>query len=67
MYLDVIKGIQHWENVKDSCVTKTEITKGGIGQKFATVLITTGRGCGINSVVTFFVDRPSNLKKEVIS
>lgn len=54
-----IRGIKYVENADDSCEPKAEITEGGIDQKFATVKVTSGRGCGLHSVVSFLVQRPA--------
>lgn len=63
--LAFIRGIRYVEKAKDSCETRVEITKGGVGQKFAQVKMTTARGCGLNSEITFFVDRPQLFTQEV--
>lgn len=63
-----IKGIKYVESSEDSCAPKSEILKGGIDQKFATVKITSGRGCGLHSVVSFLVERPKEtLEQEIKS
>lgn len=52
-----IEGIKYVEWLKGSCAaSKVEFTEGGIGQTFVTVKITSARGCGIYSTVSFHTD-----------
>lgn len=53
-----IRTIKVIEKASAACVPKAEITKGGIGQKFAEIKVTSASGCGLNSVVRFIADRP---------
>lgn len=43
---------------KGTCVPTTEITEGGLGQKTATVKITSERNCGLDSSVWFVLGPP---------
>lgn len=53
---NIVKGIKHTENLKDAdCHPTAEIVKGGVDQKFATIKITSARGCALNSLVEFYI------------
>lgn len=52
----IIKGIKYVENANELCIPLANITKGGIGEKFAEVKVTSGTGCGLDSVVIFFAE-----------
>lgn len=59
-----LKGIKTVDVVKKFCeAPKVEISEGGIGQAFAVVRITSARGCGIDSWVYFYTDKPDFSKK----
>lgn len=59
-----MKGIKHTETLKDaSCRPVTEIIKGGVNQKQATVKVTSGRGCALNSLVEFYIERDQFAKE----
>lgn len=53
-----IRGV-YVENEDNSCVRAADITEGGIDQKFATVKVTSRRGCRLQTVVSFLVERPA--------
>lgn len=56
--LNIVKGIKHTETTKDAtCRPKAEIVKGGIDQKTATVRVTSERGCALDSLVEFYIER----------
>lgn len=60
----VINGIEYYEYPHDSCEPQANVTKGGIGQAYATVKVTSPSGCGIDSRVTFRVQKPEVMRKE---
>lgn len=54
---NIVKGIKHTETLKEaSCNPTAEIIKGGIDKKFATVKITSARGCPLDSLVEFYIE-----------
>ena len=54
----VIYGIEHNNRERDEkCKPTVEITNGGIKQKTATVKVTSKSGCGIDSLIGFFVQQ----------
>lgn len=56
--MNIVKGIKHMETLNDAnCQPTSEIVKGGVDQNFATVKITSGRGCALNSLVEFYIER----------
>lgn len=66
--LNIVKGIKHTDNINDpKCPPTSEIIKGGIEQKFATVKITAPRGCALDSLVEFYIERQIPMKKEIIN
>lgn len=52
-----IRAIKVIEKASAACVPTAEIIKGGIGQKFAEVKVTSASGCGLNTVVRFIAQR----------
>lgn len=54
-----IRGIKLVDKADETCEPIAEILKGGIGQKFARVKVTSGSGCGLHSTVSFLADRPN--------
>lgn len=61
----IVTGIKLVETAKDGCQPKAEITKGGIGQSFAQVKITSPSGCGIDAVTAFYIRKPTLFTKEI--
>lgn len=58
----VITGIKVQETAKPDChPPRVNIKKGGIGQRSAKVEVTSDRGCGLNSVISFYVQRPHDV------
>lgn len=53
----IVKAIKYVEKAETTCPPTAEITEGGIGQKFATIKVTSGRGCGLDAIITFIVAR----------
>lgn len=55
-----MRGIKHSNNLDDKdCYPDAKIISGGVNEKSATVLITSRRGCAINSLVEFFIQKSS--------
>lgn len=53
-----VKGIRHTETLKDpACRPKAEIVKGGLNQNSVTIKVTSARGCSLNSLVEFYIER----------
>lgn len=53
-----VRGILHENNLDDDeCVPNLEIIQGGIYERNATLKVTSSRGCGIDSTVTFYGDK----------
>lgn len=60
-----IKGRKYVEKSDDTCVPTSRVTKGGIDEKSAVVKITSGRGCGLHSIVSFLVESSKSDEPEI--
>lgn len=57
-YYYFVRGILHENNLDDDeCVPKLDIIDGGIYERNVTLQVTSNRGCGIDSKVTFYGDK----------
>lgn len=54
----IVRGIKHSDNLNDpECRPEARLVGGAIGTRNATVRVTSKRGCGINSLVEFFIEK----------
>lgn len=61
----IIRGIKYVEKSEDTCVPTSRLTEGGIDEEFAVVEISSGRGCGLHSIVSILVEGPKPDMSEI--
>lgn len=55
----IVRGIKHTNRLESvgECVPEVLVVDGGIDEERATVKITSMRGCGLDSLVEFFIEK----------
>lgn len=53
----IVRGIKHSSRLDDDCQPEAVLLNGGINERFATIGITSQRGCGLDSLVEFFIEQ----------
>lgn len=53
----IVRGIKHSSHLDDECQPEATLTSGGINERMATIEITSQRGCGLDSLVEFFIEQ----------
>lgn len=53
----IVRGIKHSSHLADDCQPEATLIDGGINERTATIEITSQRGCGLDSIVEFFIEQ----------
>lgn len=53
----IVRGIKHSSRLDDECQPEATLLSGGINEPTATIEITSQRGCGLDSLVEFFIEQ----------